>query len=228
MTALAHRLGLSATLSFTDVYSLTDPDLISLVPRPCLALLFIAPETPELIQMRVDEDADQLSYTGASADEPVVWFRQTIRNACGLIGLLHGVMNGEAAEYIQPESVLQRMRKDVVPLRPVDRAKLIYDSEALERAHAEAAQTGDTVAPDAMAYEDGHAFIAYVKGKDGRLYELEGRRKGPIDRGMLGKEDVLSERALDMGPGRYVERVSQGSKGLQFSCIALGPSLEET
>ncbi|KAK3064308.1 hypothetical protein LTS18_008374, partial [Coniosporium uncinatum] len=160
MTALAHRLGLSQTLSFTDVYSLTDCDLISLVPRPCLALLFIAPEVPELIQMRVDEDVNQPSYTGAGADEPVIWFRQTIRHACGLIGLLHGIVNGEAAEHIRPNTDLHKLRDDLVPLQPVDRAKLLYDSDMLERAHAEAAQSGDTVAPDAMAYEDGHAFIA--------------------------------------------------------------------
>ncbi|KAK3064919.1 hypothetical protein LTS18_002670 [Coniosporium uncinatum] len=141
----------------------------------------------------------------------LIWFRQTIRHACGLIGLLHGIVNGEAAEYIRPNTDLHKLRDDIIPLQPVDRAKLLYDSDMLERAHAEAAQSGDAVAPDTMAYEDGHAFIAYVKGRDGRLYELEGRRKGPVDRGMLeANEDVLSERTLRMGLREYVERASQG------------------
>jgi len=227
MTKLAHRLGLSQALSFTDVYSLTDPDLLAIVPRPCSALLFIAPETPDLIQIRIDEDKDQQSYTGAGADQPVIWFRQTIRHACGLIGLLHGIMNDSAADFIQPNSDLHKLRDGIIPLQPVDRAKLLYDSEMLERVHAEAAQMGDTVAPDAMTYNDGHAFIAYVKGRDGHLYELEGRRKGPVDRGLMEKdEDVLSEAALKMGPLRFVARQEQRGKGLQFSCIALGPSLE--
>lgn len=44
MSDLAHKLGLSSELKFHDVYSLTDPDLLALVPRPAQALLFIYPK----------------------------------------------------------------------------------------------------------------------------------------------------------------------------------------
>lgn len=43
MSNLAHKLGLSSDLSFHDVYSLTDPDLLAIVPRPAQALLFTYP-----------------------------------------------------------------------------------------------------------------------------------------------------------------------------------------
>jgi ubiquitin carboxyl-terminal hydrolase L3 len=46
MTELAHNLGISSELTFHDVLSLTDPDLLAFIPRPCLALIVIIPLTP--------------------------------------------------------------------------------------------------------------------------------------------------------------------------------------
>lgn len=34
-------------------------------------------------------------------EEPVMWFRQTINNACGLYAILHAISNGEARKYIR-------------------------------------------------------------------------------------------------------------------------------
>lgn len=44
MSDLAHKLGLSTEHNFHDVYSLTDADLLAIVPRPAQALLFIYPK----------------------------------------------------------------------------------------------------------------------------------------------------------------------------------------
>ena len=42
-----------------------------------------------------------------------------------------------------------------------------------------------------------HHFVAFVKCRDGNLWELEGSRKGPLNRGPLGEDDdAFSERAL--------------------------------
>ena len=49
---------------------------------------------------RVHEDKDKLDYAGKGAEEPVIWYKQTIRNACGLIGVLHAVSNGTAKDFI--------------------------------------------------------------------------------------------------------------------------------
>jgi hypothetical protein len=39
MNALAYKLGLSTELQFYDVWSLTEPEQLELIPRPVLALL---------------------------------------------------------------------------------------------------------------------------------------------------------------------------------------------
>ena len=64
MNALATKLGLSKDLTFYDVYSLTDPDLISLIPRPVYALLVIIPFTPSWNESRIQEDAGKGEYAG--------------------------------------------------------------------------------------------------------------------------------------------------------------------
>jgi hypothetical protein len=64
MNALASKLGLSEDLAFYDVYSLTDPDLISLIPRPLYALLVILPLTPVWNESRIREDAQKEEYAG--------------------------------------------------------------------------------------------------------------------------------------------------------------------
>lgn len=229
MTQLASRLGLPPSLAFHDVYSLSEPSLLSLIPRPAYALLVIIPMTPTWNELRKTEDGSREIYSGSGPQEPVIWFKQTIGHACGLIGLLHSVLNGPAAEMITQKSELQRLLKEAIPLKTMERAKLLEDSDVLEAAHHAAAVAGDTEAPDVGTAERlGNHFIAFVKGKDGHLWELEGNRKGPLDRGPLGEsDDVLSEKALEMGIKRYVKLEEEaGGKELRFSCLALAPKQE--
>jgi len=223
MTPLAHKLGLFPTLQFHDVYSLTEPTLLSLIPRPVHALLVILPLTPAWHASRITEDSPKPPYTGKGPDEPVVWFKQTIGHACGSIGLIHCLMNGPAKQYIQRGSLVDKLREQAIPLGMEDRAQLLYESKEFEDAHQSVAEMGDTKAPSADEGDRlGQHFVAFVK-EGGRLWELEGSRKGPIDRGVLGEEeDVLSERALESGLGRVIRMEEEAGGGdLRFSCIAL-------
>jgi ubiquitin carboxyl-terminal hydrolase L3 len=103
---------------------------------------------------------------------------------------------------------------------------LLEDSHALETAHQQAAAGGDTSAPSAEDRVDLH-FVCFVKGSDGHLWELDGRRKGPLDRGVLGEgEDVLSVKALDLGPRTFMKREESAGGDLRFSLIALVPNMD--
>ena len=77
MNALAARLGPSPALAFHDIYSLTEPDLLALVPRPAHALLVTIPMTPSWRRAREEEDSGRGDYEGVG-DDPVLWFKQTI------------------------------------------------------------------------------------------------------------------------------------------------------
>lgn len=224
LTSLLHTLGLSPELALHDVYSLTERELLSFIPRPALALLLVFPVTAAYESHRLAEDAARPEYDGRGDAEPVVWFPQTIRNACGLIGLLHAAANGVArGGNVTEGSTLARLLDAAVPLGPAERARLLERDEELARAHRGVAEQGDTAAPDARDDVDLH-YVCFVKGKDGALWEMDGRRKGPLRRGELGEdEDVLSEKALALGPLKFLEREAAD---LRFSCLALAGSLD--
>ncbi|KNG46037.1 ubiquitin carboxyl-terminal hydrolase isozyme l3 [Stemphylium lycopersici] len=229
MNHLAHDLGLDTdAVSFHDVYSLTDPDMLAFIPRPVLALLVIIPLTPTWHKARTAEDRDKAEYTGKGADEPVIWFKQTIGNACGSIGLVHCLLNSAASKYIAPSSTLDKIREDALPKPIWERARVLEDSEAFEKAHADAAKLGDTASPTPVSDEHtGQHFVAFVKAADGHLWELEGSRMGPLDRGRLASdEDVLSPAALEKGIERLMRIESEKGGDLRFSVIALAPSFK--
>ena len=116
-------------------------------------------------------------------------------------------------------------------MAPGARADLLYNSPALESAHAAAAVQGDTSAPSAESNVDLH-YVCFVKSLvDGHLWELDGGRKGPLDRGPLDSdEDVLTERALAMCVRPILKREeatsADGGGEMRFSLVALSPTLE--
>lgn len=106
MSALVHKLGLSPALSFHDVFSIAEPELLAFVPRPATALLLVFPVSKTFEEFRAEEDKDKKAYEGKGKDEPVIWYKQTIRNACGLIGILHAVSNGDSRDHISMSGIV--------------------------------------------------------------------------------------------------------------------------
>lgn len=225
MNALAAKLGLSPSLAFYDVYSLDSQDELNHIPRPAFALLVIIPLTPAWAADRIAEDANKGPYTGYGENEPVIWFKQTIGNACGSIGLLHSVINGPAADFITPDSTFDKIRRAASPLKMTERAEMLYNNQAFEDAHRSVENNGDSYSDAEVKRQGGH-FVAFVKS-EGKLWELEGDRKGPLDRGSLSDdEDVLSQKALDMGIKRIVDMSNSDGGAVMFSCIALAKKQE--
>lgn len=186
------------------------------------------PLTPAWHTSRVIEDAPLNIYEGSGSEEPVLWFKQTIGHACGSIAMIHCCLNGAVRSQLMPGSELERIANVGEPLKMKDRASVLWNSKALEEAHRDAAALGDTTAPDNESADKlGQHFVAFVKGRDGHLWELEGSRKGPIDRGLLADdEDLLTPNALKLGLGRVIEMERKEGGDLRFSCTALAPSLE--
>lgn len=223
MNELATKLGLSPELQFYDVYTLDEPELLVHIPRPVLALLVNIPLTPAWAQSRTSEDAGKEDYAGSGPEEPVIWFKQTIGHACGSIGLLHCVINGPAVDFVKPDSDFATIRRLAIPLDMTKRAEMLYNNEPFEIAHKSVEEAGQSHTSPGDGRDGGH-FVSFVKS-GGKLWELEGDRKGPLDRGILDDdEDVLSPRALDMGIKRIIKmNADGGGESLLFSCIALAP-----
>jgi ubiquitin carboxyl-terminal hydrolase L3 len=105
-------------------------------------------------------------------------------------------------------------------LSPDERFSVLENSAELEDAYATVAQQGTSRVPDNAEDEVDFHYVCFVKSPmNGRSYELDGDRRGPIDRGLvLGPgEDVLAPGGVDVIRG-YMER-ERGNLG--FNLIAL-------
>ncbi|PWN93149.1 putative ubiquitin thiolesterase L3 [Acaromyces ingoldii] len=175
-------LGLDTTkYEFCDVFGLDD-ELLAMVPQPVHAVLLLFPVTEAYEAKRHKDDEGVIESDKPEGDGELLWFKQTIGNACGTIGLLHALANTSASETLPKDSPLATLFADARPLAPVDRAALLQTSKSLAQAHTQAAASGQTAAPSADDKVDLH-FVAFVRHpKTGDLVELDGRRKGPVNR----------------------------------------------
>lgn len=98
-------------------------------------------------------------------------------------------------------------------------AGALENSKELEKAYADAAIKGDTDPPVNAEDEVDYHYVAFVQSsKSGHLYQLDGDRKHPIDRGTLETdEDVLVSKCLDVIRNMVVLE----SNNVNFSVMAL-------
>ncbi|KAJ7216387.1 hypothetical protein GGX14DRAFT_441416 [Mycena pura] len=227
-TTLVRALGV-LSLEFHDVLSLDSDDLVPggslALPGPVYALILIFPTTEayeaELAASKRLAHSNGTQYTGRGPAEPVVWFEQTIHNACGLYAILHAVSNlGQAASthirMLQRESILGGFLEACIPLDPRERAKALEASLPIAEAYHQAATQGSTPVPNAEDEVNFH-YVCFVKSSlNGHIYEMDGDKNGPVDRdaSLDGDCDILS------GGLKLVKSFIQ-DKNPQFQLMAL-------
>ncbi|KAL2869719.1 uncharacterized protein BJX67DRAFT_320345 [Aspergillus lucknowensis] len=193
---LCENLQISRDLQFHDIISTSPEFLQECSFRPCHALILLADQpiyqaARSAVQLTIPE------YEGLGPNEPIIWTKQTIGHACGLMALLHVVFNLEGGRYAPPGTAIDTIRQQAIPLGPTERAQLLYDSRFLEEAHMDAASRGSSNVPSPRD-DNHHHFLAFVQ-KDRKVWELNGGMNGPLSRGVLGEgEDLLSERGLEL------------------------------
>lgn len=216
---LAHTIGLSPVLQFHDVFSLTEPDLLAFLPQPLLAAVVLFP-----ISAGYESDRKVVPGSGAIRSSSINWFKQTIKNGCGLYALLHALAN-LTPDYIVEDLVLNKLvLSNLRPDQSDDEiAKLVEQLESSIQLDANFGLKGQTEAPEADDDVLFH-FITYVFGTDGHIYELDGRRDGPVD---LGSSELESN---ILGDGKVAERVkfyidhTEDQDKDKFAVMSIGPS----
>lgn len=260
-TELAHSLGLSSTLAFHDVFSIDDPELLALIPRPALALVLVFPTTATYEEHTKHEEKLVQDYAKSGSQEDVIWFKQTINNACGLYGMLHAMSNGEARNFVgkksgfyrvlcafmvrlratrrlpysrsqaschqltlhaiaAPDSHLSRLLDKCQPLDPLGRAEVLENDTELKSAYRTVATRGSSQVPDSPEDEVDFHYVCFVKsGKNGHLYELDGDRKGPKDRGLMEPDDDVLSEAGRIAIKEFIQR--ERGQNPNFSLLVL-------
>ncbi|KPM41112.1 hypothetical protein AK830_g5412 [Neonectria ditissima] len=219
-TKIIHDIGVLPCLEFRDVYSINEPSLLALLPRPVLALILVGPT-----EMAQEDKQATTEYAKTGDEEDIIWFKQTIRNACGLYAILHSVANGVSSDFIKPDSIIDKLLATCRPLPPDERAKAIEACEGLEKAYKSAARLHDQSSVPGELEDLGNHYLCFAKSqKDGHLYQISSSRlSGPVDKGLVGEhDDVLGpegtaviQKFLDSG---------QSCPKAVFSLIALVPT----
>ncbi|KAF7309659.1 Ubiquitin carboxyl-terminal hydrolase [Mycena indigotica] len=208
--------------SFADVYGLEE-GLLAMVPQPAKAIVLLFPITPASEAKRKQEEEEIEKNGQLSLDPTLLWIKQTISNACGTMGLIHAIANSDVT--IAPMSPLAKFIDECSDKTPDQRAKLLETTPLFGDIHAEAASGGQSAVPTDL--DTNLHFTCFVEAPAGRgpeseatgmrLVELDGRRKGPVDRGEC--TDFLKDVA------KVVQEVyiKGGPESLQFSMMSLGP-----
>jgi ubiquitin carboxyl-terminal hydrolase L3 len=162
-------------------------ELLAMVPQPVAALILLYPVKDE--KEFPTEDGDRAGSVPRSA----YFMRQTIRNACGTIALIHAVGNSQDKLTFSDTSVLKAFLDVTKDLGPEERGKQLEANLDICACHETSAQEGQTSAPGINEEVDFH-FVAFVQ-KEGQLLEMDGRKSGPTAHGATSDDTFLSDAA---------------------------------
>lgn len=177
MNTYANKLGLdTSSFSFQDVLSIEDWAL-EMLPRPVVGILLLFPiSSSSEAHRRLEEEIPQ------TVSENVYYMKQTVGNACGTVGILHCIANSfPHGTSVATDSYVERMMKDTAGMNPAERAEWLEQDEEIDAAQEIATAEGQSAQISHEEEVNSH-FICF-SCVDGCLYELDGRKSGPVNHG---------------------------------------------
>lgn len=192
-----------------------------MIPKPVLAVIFLYPITPVQEEHRASEQHFCLSNQ-ESKEKGIWWMKQRIGNACGTIGVLHALANLPHPHdaMIQKDCWLDKFLMNSLKLENgVAKAKLLEDDAEIASKH-DYATADEENATSRGRIEDKVLthFITFVS-VNSQLYELDGRKNGPVLHGPLTSDNSLLKDAC-----KVVRKFMQRDPSeLRFTILALCP-----
>ncbi|KAL7575938.1 hypothetical protein ACA910_000734 [Epithemia clementina (nom. ined.)] len=218
MNGYIQKLGFDTSLyEFHDVFS-TEEWALQMIPQPVVAVVMLYPLTEKQTSQE-------------SKDEPVldksdsVWFiKQRIGNACGTIGLLHAILNApEGLRTFPAGSWLDEFYRDCPPpLDPIRKAELLEGNKAIAKLHDEATSSESNQTSRGSLDDNVITHFIALVHVDGVLYELDGRKGGPIAHGKTSPMTLLADSCAVVRT--FMER-DPGE--MRFTILALAPKQQE-
>lgn len=129
----------------------------------------------------------------------------------------------------EPNTPLANILKQAKNMNTPERVELLENSDELEAAHTSFSQQGQSHAPSVHEPVETHyvALVKHLNPKTGKtmIYELDGRRLGPVEREELPKEeDLLGPAALKIVQEFMTREMESGKQ--EFSLCALAPNID--
>merc|ERR1712098_532858 len=171
--------------------------------------------TEKYYEFQKEQEANITSQNDSSK---LFYMKQTISNACGTVALIHSLANNLDSVKVA-EGSFSNFLAAAKDKTPAERAELLENDDAVCECHDAAAREGQTRAPDRDESVDFH-FVAFVQ-VDGDLYELDGRKSGPLKLGKSSKESFLTDAA-----GACKEYMSRDPENINFTVVALTAKMD--
>ncbi|KNC45967.1 ubiquitin carboxyl-terminal esterase L3 [Thecamonas trahens ATCC 50062] len=191
-TNFAANLGVpEGKCMFSDIWGLDD-DMLAFLPQPVMAVLLCRPSGLN----KVDRPDPESVYgdDGAPADPPFYMTQiDELGNACGTIAMVHALANTVSALDLADDSILRGFLDSVAEATPLVRGETFAANERIRSLHNGTASQGQSAQPESEASIAAH-FICFAF-HDGILYELDGRKPGPIPLARCSADGVAAAAA---------------------------------
>ncbi|KAL7673100.1 hypothetical protein ACOME3_007972 [Neoechinorhynchus agilis] len=141
----------------------------------------------------------------------VIFIKQMVHNACATMALVHGLINFDGPKG----GLVDELKVAITDLDPEKAGEMLVN--IFKKAHNEFSMgaLGNPASEHDMA-TDLHFVTFIVKGS--RLYQLDGRKAGPIDKGPSSESDLLSD-AIKVIKRDFLSKLAPNE--CRFSCLAL-------
>jgi len=215
INAYIQKLGFDTSIyQFVDVFS-TEDWALEMITQPVTAVLMLYP----LTEKQTSNTQDDIVATSEMQDK--VWFtKQRIGNACGTIGLLHSLLNAPEPRLFQKNSWLENFMKDCpITLDPIAKAERLEQDSDIEKMHDEATSSEANATDRGNSEEEVLTHFIALVNVDNKLYELDGRKKGPIYHGPTNQASLLRD-ACDV----VKKFMAKDPTEMRFTMTALAPS----
>ncbi|EGR30024.1 ubiquitin carboxyl-terminal family 1 protein, putative [Ichthyophthirius multifiliis] len=159
-----------------------------MLPKPCVAVVFLFPITENTIKYDQEEEKKQ-----QQVDAKVYFMKQFARNACGTVGVMHAMLNmiEQHPELAKKDSILEKFYAQTSTMTPEQRGNYFLQCKELKHQHCEAVEQGQ-----AQMQEDVNThFVCFIE-KNGHIYELDGRKKSPVNHGNSNSENFLKDACI--------------------------------
>ncbi|XP_068243277.1 ubiquitin carboxyl-terminal hydrolase isozyme L3 [Palaemon carinicauda] len=183
-----------------------------MVPQPVASVIFLHPINDKAEAHKAEQQSS-IEASGQDVSEEVYFMKQFVGNACGTVALIHAVANNLNKIELEDGPLKEFMEK-TKSMSVEDRGHELEKDDGISKAHEESAQEGQTEAPDRDTKMDMH-FIAFVE-VEGSLYELDGRKKFPVNHGATTSETLLADAAKVCQ--EFIQRDPEESR---FAVVAL-------
>ncbi|KAF4320562.1 hypothetical protein BBO99_00005512 [Phytophthora kernoviae] len=185
--------------SFCDVLS-TEEWALGMVPSPVVAVIMLFPIKPHT-EEAAKQEAVRIEREGQTVSPNVYYMRQTVGNACGTVGILHAIGNMRHLVQLTPGSYLDKFFNKTKTKTPKEIAQYLEEDDEvrhyLEETHGSAAEAGQSEQLETVDDPINTHFVCFSH-VDGHLYELDGRKKHPINHGPSSPTTVLPDACAEI------------------------------